>query len=49
MVPIGDVLATFHFVNQLPGMVDLLRRELRVPAKLHAAAPRGPVGRGSAQ
>jgi len=36
----GHILAGFAFVDQLPGVVDLIRCELRFPAKLHASALR---------
>ena len=38
---VGHVLAGFAFVDQLPGVVDLLRRQFHLPAKLHASALRG--------
>jgi hypothetical protein len=38
---IGHVLAGFAFVNQLPGVFDLFRREFHLPTKLYASALRG--------
>jgi len=45
---IGDVLTGFAFVDQLPGVVDLLRGEFYLSAKLHAPALRGPHSGASA-
>ena len=36
----GHVLAGVAFIDQPPGVVDLLRRKLRSPAKFHASALR---------
>jgi hypothetical protein len=38
---VGHVLAGFAFVDQFPGMVDLLGRKFHLSAKLHAPALRG--------
>lgn len=38
---VGDLLAGFAFVDQLPGVVDLLGREARLPAICHMARPVG--------
>jgi hypothetical protein len=35
------MLPCFALVDQLPGVIDLLRRQFHLPAKLHATALRG--------
>jgi hypothetical protein len=37
---VGHVLAGFAFVNQLPGVLDLVCCELHLLAKLHSSALR---------